>query len=282
MNSKVWAKATKKVNDFYASNVAIIFFMSATTVFALLQVILYSLNLMYVNGQSIETIEGNGVGNWMLLTFSIIGCYCGFIGGIMLFRGSLSFVYWQNISTTLAILTQALASMWFGAFVSFYFIAMNFTRFWAWKNNKLDDWDWSSKRVVTIGMIYWVTLLLIMYIICFFVGDEMYGNAVYSIDPITGDRSGWMHKRNFYFDATGASLNMAASFMMLFKSRWAFVLYAIAKIFTITNYAEAGLIVPIVQMVLFWVMDFTGFIGWSLHEEDPVEIPFEEHNEVNN
>ncbi len=264
MNSNVWSKATKKVNDFYASNAAIIFFMTATTVFAFLQIILYSMNLMSVNGQ---TIESSGIANWFLLTFSILGCYCGFVGGIMLFRGSLSFVYWQNISTTLAILTQALASMWFGAFVSFYFIIMNLIRFWAWKNDKLVEWDWSSKRIVTIGICYWLVLIIIMYFLCFFLGDKIYGS------------SNWMHARNYYFDATGASLNMAASLMMLFKSRWSFVLYAVSKIFTITNYAEAGLIVPIVQMILFWIMDFTGFIGWSLHEEDPIEIPFDEHLE---
>ncbi len=266
MNSNVWAKTAKKVNDFYASSVAIIFFMSATTIFAFLQIILYSLNVMEVNGHKIENVSGNGVGNWFLLAFSIIGCYCGFVGGIMLFRGSLSFVYWQNASTTLAILTQALASMWFGAFVSVYFIFMNTIRFWAWKNNKLDDWDWSSSKIVTIGLIYWVILILIMYLLCGFVGEELYANAK------------WMKTRNYYFDATGASLNMAASLMMLFKSRWAFVFYAVAKIFTIWNYADAGLIVPIVQMMLFWVMDFTGFIGWSIHEEDPVEIPFDEEH----
>lgn len=266
MNSNVWAKTAKKVNDFYASSIAIIFFMSMTTIFAFLQIILYSLNVMEVNGHNIKNVPGNGVGNWFLLTFSIIGCYCGFVGGIMLFRGSLSFVYWQNTSTTLAVLTQALASMWFGAFVSVYFIFMNTIRFWAWKNNKLDDWDWSSSKIVTIGLIYWVILIIIMYLLCGFVGEDLYANAK------------WMETRNYYFDATGASLNMTASLMMLFKSRWAFVFYAIAKIFTIWNYADAGLIVPIVQMMLFWVMDFTGFIGWSIHEEDPVEIPFDEEH----
>lgn len=264
--SSIWATATKKVNDFYASNIAIIFFMSATTIFALLQVILYSLGMMQVNGHKINEVTSQ-YPNWILLAMSIIGCYAGFIGGILLFRGSLSFVYWQTTSTTFAIITQALASMWFGAFCSAYFIMMNIIRFWAWKNDKLTQWNWSPKKVIMVGAIILFVVVTTLYILCGFCGENIYAS------------SAWMQNKNYYFDATGASLNITASFLMLFKSRWAFVLYAIAKVFTITNYAEAGLIVPIVQMILFWIMDATGFIGWSLPQkiEEPIEIPFEDY-----
>ncbi len=264
--ASVLARASKKVNDFYASNVATIFFLSATTIFALIQVVLYSMNMMEVNGQYIN--EAN-FWNWILLSMSIFGCYCGFIGGIMLFRGSLSFLYWQTIATSTAIVTQVLASMWFGAITSVYFIFMTFMRFWAWKNNKIEEWDWSNKKVITIGALYFFAVLTFTYLLIIFAGDEMYAS------------SKWMEGREwmYYFDATGATFNIAAAFLMLFKSRWAFALYATAKIFTITNYAEAGLIVPIVQMMLFWIMDATGFVGWSLqeHETEPIEMPFDEY-----
>ncbi len=269
METKVLAKAVKKVNDFYKSNGALIFFMSATTIFALLQVILYSLNLMQVNGSNIEDakVHGHLWSSWILLTSSIIGCYAGFIGGIMLFRGSLSFIYWQNISTILAALTQALAAMWFGAAVSIYFIVMNFTRYFVWKHDYLEKWNWSPEKVVTYGIIILIILLISLNTIALMYGEQMYAS------------SKWMDTKNYAFDATGASLNIAASFLMLFKSRWAFLFYAIAKIFTIWNYADAGLIVPIVQMMLFWIMDATGFIGWSIHaikpEETVVELDFE-------
>lgn len=264
MNTSVLARATEKVNDWYKSNGAFIFFMSATTIFAFLQVILYSLNMMYVNGSTIET---GGFSNWILLSVSILGCYFGFVGGIMLFRGSLSFVYWQNASTILATLTQALASMWFGAMVSIYFIVMNLTRYYVWKNGLLEKWNWSPEKVVTVGLIILVSVMVTLNLVAFYWGDVLYSSST------------WMIPRNYQFDATGASLNIAASFMMLFKCRWSFALYAIAKIFTIWNYADAGLIVPIIQMMLFWIMDFTGFIGWSIHAIEPedtaVELDFE-------
>lgn len=270
MKTNILATITKKTNDFYATNVAFFFFMTITTLFAFAQVILYSLGLMQVNGATIDGSHGlpkGNIWNWVLLTMSIIGCYAGFVGGILLFRGSLNFVYWQTTSTSLAIITQALASMWFGAFCSIYFIAMNVIRFWAWKNEKLEQWDWSNQRVLIISTIYLLTLAIITFSLVSFWGDEIYGTAT------------WMGRKNYYFDATGATLNMTAAFLMLFKSRWAFACYAIAKIFTILNYADAGLIVPIVQMILFWIMDFTGFIGWSLpqKQEEPIEMPFDEY-----
>ncbi len=267
------ADATQKVNDWYKSNGAFIFFMSATTIFALLQVILYSLNLMTVNGTDLDgAIEhGKLTSSIILLTVSIIACYCGFIGGIMLFRGSLSFIYWQNTATILATFTQAIASMWFGAFVSIYFLVMNFIRYYVWKNELLEKWNISQQTIVVSGLIILVILLALTNTIVIIWGDAMYSNASLSVNPDTG----WMANKNYSFDAIGASFNMAASYMMMFKCRWSFVLYAIAKVFTIWNYADAGLIVPIIQMMLFWIMDFTGFIGWSIHSIKPTDTAIE-------
>ncbi len=270
-----FATMTKKVNEFYASNAALWFFMVTTTVFALLQVVLYASNIMQVNGADIESAQElhHVWSNWILLFVSIIGSYCGFIGGIMLFRGSLSFLYWQNASTTLSFLTQALASMWFGAFVSVYFLGMNFIRYYVWKNELLEKWNLSSSTVIAIGLAAFFILLFLMNGMAFAWGDVIYGESVIAPEH----EAGWMKPYNFQFDATGAAFNMSASFLMLFKCRWAFVLYAIAKVFTIWNYADAGLIVPIVQMMLFWIMDFTGFIGWSIHAiEESTQI-----NDVN-
>ncbi len=269
METTTLAKTVQKINDFYKTNGALIFFMSTTTIFALLQVILYSLNLMQVNGATIvEAGELHHLwSSWILLGASIVGCYAGFIGGIMLFRGSLSFVYWQNLATILSTLTQALASMWFGALVSIYFIIMNSIRYYVWKNNLLEKWNWSVEKIVTIGIIIFVILMVVLNSIALTFGETLYST------------SKWMETKNYAFDATGASFNITASFLILFKNRWAFLFYGIAKIFTIWNYADAGLIVPIVQMALFWIMDITGFIGWSIHaikpKETAVELDFE-------
>ncbi len=264
METKVLAKAAYKVNEFYKTNAALFFFMSMTTIFALLQVILYSLDIMKVTGH-ISSDAPSPILSWIMLLASIFACYAGFVGGIMLFRGSLSFVYWQNVSTLFAVLTQALASMWFGAFVSVYFIIMNLTRYYVWKNELLEKWNWSPEKVVTIGIVVFFVVLIALNSMSFFWGDVIY----------SADTAIWMEPKNYQFDATGATFNITASFMMLFKSRWSFLLYALGKIFTIWNYADAGLIVPIVQMMLFWIMDATGFIGWSLNSIEPTDTVIE-------
>ncbi len=266
--TSVLAKAVVKVNDFYKSSYAFVFFMSATTIFAFLQIILYSLNEMQVNGHFMNELTNIGSFlNWLLLSVSIIGCYSGFIGGIMLFRGNLSFVFWQSLATGLGFVTQMLARMWFGSVVAIFFLVMNFIRYHAWKNGLLDKWNWSAKKVVTVGLIVFIILLVLLNVVAYSAGDFMYSGAI------------WMNSLNHQFDATGAAFNISATIFLLFKSRWAFVMYALAKFFTIWNYADAGLIVPIVQMLLFLVMDITGFIGWSIHaiEENntTLEVEFE-------
>lgn len=254
-----------KVNEFYKSNYALLFFMTATTIFASIQIILYSLNILEVNGWTLEESQDRHHvwSSWILLMSSIVSCYCGFVGGVMLFRGSLSFVYWQNIATILGFLTQALASMWFGAFVSLYFILMNFVRYYVWKNELVEKWNLSPEKVITLGLIVFISILLVLNI-----SAGLWGSKIYS-------HSDWMKGYNYQFDATAASFNIAASFIMLFKSRWTFVFYAAAKIFSIWNYFDAGLIVPIIQMLLFWIMDATGFIGWTTKAIEPTETAIE-------
>ncbi len=264
MGTQIWATAIKKTNDFYASNKAFHFFLSITTIFSLLQVILFATNNMQVNGNTLDKTSVPLL-TWLLLAVSIVATYCGFVGGIMMFRGSLSFVYWQTTATSLSFITQALAQMWFGALVSLYFILMNMIRFYAWKHDLIEKWNWSSAKVMWVGFAFFILVFGAMNSVATIWGDEIYLN-----------NSDWMNQWNANFDATGASLNMTASFVMLFKVRWAFMIYAVAKVFTISNYACAGLIVPIVQMMLFWIMDFTGFIGWSLHILEPEDTNFEE------
>ncbi len=260
MKTEIWAKAVEKSDSFYRTNAAFLFFMSAASIFALIQVALYATDMMRVNGYFASGAPAPALA-WLLLASSIVGTYCGFIGGIMVFRGSLSFVYWQNTATTLAVITQALAGMWFGAITSFYFIGMNITRFIIWKNKYHEKWDLSDNTVMIISAIYFVILMTVMNTV-----------ATVFADPLYLNNSPWMKQYNCNFDATGAAFNMTASFMMIFRLNWTFVMYAIAKLFTITNYAAAGLIVPIVQMILFLVMDFTGFLGWSIKKEKTEEL----------
>lgn len=254
---------TKKTNDFYKTNASFVFFMSATTIFGLIQVLAYAFWGMEVNGHVLASAP-NPLLSWVLLIASIIATYCGFIGGILILKGSLSFLYWQNVATTMAIITQSLAHMWFGAFTSFYFLVVNFVRYYMWKYETVEKLGWSTEKVMWISAIYFVLLFVATNMVAWVWGDFLYGS------------SAWMREYNRHFDAIGATLNMTAAFIMIFKVRWAFCLYAIAKIFTITNYADAGLIVPIVQMVLFWIMDFTGFIGWSINSIEPEETYIED------
>lgn len=274
MSTSVLRRTSEKVNDFYGTNMAFIFFMSATTIFGLLQVVFYSIGNLQLNGFFIDGSSVNGtsdavfhpVANWLLLFLSLTGCYFGFIGGILLFRGNTNFIYWQASSTGIQIFTMFIAQLWFGVILSIYYTIMHFTRFYVWKNGLLEKWNISNEVVVTSALIFFAVLFVSMILIV-----SQWGNAMYA-------SSAWMTTKNQYFDAVNTSISMTASLLMLFKSRWCFAFYAVAKIFNIWNYYDAMLIVPLVQMSLFWIMDFTGFIGWSYKDEEiPVEIPFHEY-----
>ncbi len=249
----VIAKTVEKINDFYKSNAALIFFISVTTIFGFVQIILYSLNVIRLNGYYIDEVENwLSIANWVLIGVSISSCYVGFIGAIYMVRGSLNFVWWLSITNILSVITQALSQMWFGASLSMFLFFFLWFRYFVWKHDWLEKWDLSDGLVLSCGLALLVVLLTTFNLIAFYYGDVIYAS------------SNWMKPINYQFDASIAAMCIVASTFLMFKLKWGFLIFLASKVFAISNYAGVGLIVPIVQMSLFAVVDVTGFIGWSI------------------
>ena len=68
-----------------------------------------------------------------------------------------------------------------------------------------------------------------------------------------------------YIDALQATTVLIASILMIFKIRLAYVFYLISSLFSIAFFASPSVnqIVPIVQLILFFMMYFIGLMSWD-------------------
>ncbi|BDU67639.1 MAG: hypothetical protein TYPL_2920 [Candidatus Tyloplasma litorale] len=248
----------KKVNEWYASKSSLIFFICITTIFGLFQLILFVTGTITVNDHTFG--EENSYLAWIAIAISIASCYFGFIGGIMVFRGSFTFIYWQSAQMITSLIIAALSGMWLGSFALAYSLMFVFIRHFSWKAGIIEKWNLSKEKLFLI-----LTIVLISTL-TFFILIENYFEELHYIPGINEPKPKW----TWYFDAFNASLSITATTMMFFKWRWCFVLFFITKIFIISNYAYANMYVPIIQMLMFVIMDVTGFFAWSTHILDNV------------
>lgn len=249
-----WELVIDKTNKFYASNAAIIVFMTLATSFSLLQIILFATGSMRVNGALI-TDDVNLMTLWLLLSASIIACFSGYIGAIMLFRGNSSFLYFQGGQTILYVITFLFSRIWMSAILNITIIFWLIIRYVAWKRNWIEKLNWNYK-VITISTI---VVFIIAFLIFFSFAYLLYENNLY-VDELGKSKPIWV----VIFDLLGSTLYFTASYLIIFKVRWAFVIYAIGKIFMITTLLQSGVVVSALQQAIYWSMDLTGFISWSI------------------
>ncbi|NQX83266.1 MAG: nicotinamide mononucleotide transporter [Mycoplasmataceae bacterium] len=250
MNSRT-IKIINNVNKFYASSLSFVCFLSITLVFAIIQIILYVTNIISLNGTYFSDPTGQ-VAAWLALGISLTGCFVGFIGAILNLRGSLNFVYWATSQLVLSILISFFAGIILTSVALFFSMIATIFRYFAWKLKWLDKWIFKKKTLHILVTIFVIIISIVFIILVVFI-DSMHQYVNGDPKPLwTG-----------IFDALSASLIIGASILLIFKSRWAFVLYFITKIFAISNYAYTGNIISSVQLILFISMDITGFISWT-------------------
>lgn len=255
-NEETWVRLIEKTNKFYASKQALFFYMSAATIISILQIGLFAGGIMRVNNALITDEGANLWTLWILLACSVVAAYAGFYGGILIFRGSLNFIYYQMTSLVLLILTYIFSHIWMSAILYVVFIIMTFARFYIWKHGYLEKWNLTTQKIMTMALGVFIFSALVMGLL----STTMYKHGFYT-DALGENKPIWM----VFIDAFGSVIYITAGFVMMFKSRWAFALYAFGKLFIISNFLAAGVLVPAVQQIIFWTMDFSGFIGWSIH-----------------
>lgn len=241
------------INKFYASNLSLVIFLGVTILFAILQIILFVTNVIEINHISFGEPTGQALA-WISMAIALGSCFVGFVGAIMNLRGSLSFIYWAISQMMLSLMVAIFAGIILTGIALLFSILVTIIRYFIWKFELLDKWNLSNNLIyILVGAFTIISGLLFSLLIFIGVIVPMTTSLVPEAKPLwTG-----------YFDAWTSSLIMGAALLMIFKSRWAFVLYFISKIFAIANYVEVGNIISIIQLLLFVTMDITGFIAWS-------------------
>ncbi len=251
----------KKMNDFYKSSNAMIFFLTIISIFSILQMVLFFTNVMpinhtYFNGDSIEGFKAQKLGLlYFSFTLSITGAIAGFVGGVFGVRKDPKFILWATYqSACTAITSIIMGSLIYGVFTVLIIIT-NFIRIYVWVEFPKRGINLNTKKNNIVIIMVGILTIIIMAIIVALFQNNIYGDLVKKY-PWYG-----------YFDILGAALNLMGITFLLIKSRVAFPIFLMAKLFLLVCFGVNGQIIPIIQMLLFAIMDVTSFLSWSHKEE---------------
>ena len=252
----------KKMNDFYKSSNAMIFFLTIISIFSIIQMILFFTNTMpinhtYFNGTSTAGFTPQKEGLlYFSFALSITGAISGFIGGVFGVRKDPKFIVWATYqSVCTAITSIIMGSLIYGIF-TILIIITNFIRIYVWIEFTKRGITLNTKRNNIMILIIGAVVIIGMSIMISVYQDQIYGQLATKY-PWYG-----------YFDVLGAVLNLMGIIFLLIKSRVAFPIFLTAKVFLLVCFGVNGQIIPIIQMLLFAIMDVTSFLSWSLKEEE--------------
>lgn len=253
METKI-SVVVNKINDWYASKNSLIFFLGTTSLIGLIQIILFLSGVININSFN---IDDKSILPWIAVFISLLSCYLGFVGGILVFRGDGNFIYFQASQAFLSLITALMSGLLIDSMAVFYGFIFTFFRKIAWEKKWIEKWNLKPKTLTIIGISMFISLILIFSVIETLVLPE----EAHYWPGTTELKAKW----SWYFDGIAAASGFTGTTLFLFRWRWAFLAFFIGKFFVIASYAYAQMYVPIVQMLLFAIMDFTGFFAWSHH-----------------
>lgn len=259
-------KACRKMNDFYKSSNSMIFFLTIISIFSILQMILFFTNVMAVNNTFFDGHSKPGFDPqkmWLLyfsFSLSITGAIAGFIGGVFGVRKDPKFILWATYqSACTAITSIIMGSLIYGIFTVL-IILTNFLRIYVWIEFPKRGISLNTRKNNVIVIIVGATTLFVMLVLVGIYQDSIYGEL--------SKEYSWYG----YFDVLGAVLNLMGIVFLLIKSRVAFPIFLVAKIFLLACFGVNGQIVPIIQLLLFSIMDITSFMSWGYKEDELKEV----------
>lgn len=252
MNNETLIKISSKINELYKGKIMIIVFMTLTTIFGILQILLFLTGVLLINGTSInETDNWLVTLVWISTAISLLSCYTGFLGAISNIRGSNTFLIWMTIQLTMLSMVALLAGALFAAISSLFGLISAFVRYYVWKNDLVEKWNLNKDKLKIIAII-------IFTIICSTFILIVWGCSEKSSFWDNSEPNKWL----WYFDAIGAALEICAYAFLIFKVWWAFAFFFISKFFFGVIYGVTGNVVSMVQMIMFSSTDISGMLAW--------------------
>lgn len=243
---------SKKVNKFYNGYYSIIVFCIATTIFGLIQIILFWTDNLSING--IQLSESTTKQLWVAMfttLISLISCYTGFLGSISNIRGNNTFLLWICIQLTLLATVAIMAGAVFAAISSLWGIVSGFMRFIIWRGGYIEKWNLSHKFITIVSFLTFIFVCILFNLIIVLFSDS---SNIWS----DNDSNKWM----WYLDSTGATLEVCAYTFLIFKVWWAYLFFFVSKFFFGIIYGITGNGISMVQMFMFATTDISGMLAW--------------------
>lgn len=249
-------KIVKGTNDFYKSKKSLVIFMSLIGIFASIQYILFATGNLTINGINFVDNPEHASLAWLSITLGVIATTLSVIGCILSMVGNLWFLPFLVGNSSICFFNYVLAGSVFISVAMIWSIISVTTSFFLWRNKFFEKHP-INKRNVVIGTIIFFFLLLGTFVtITYFFGESMYVTAATgTTKPV------W----TWYFDCIASSLAMSAAILWISRMRWSYCLYATSKIFTLCILIQAGNLIQIFQLFLFWTLDLSGFLAWTIH-----------------
>ncbi len=248
------------INEFYKTNLSLVIFTSIIGIFSIVQICLFGLGVTSLNGKFAYEQSGFDLAfSWFIILFTMIGSVSGFVGAILNIRKSSNFVWFASLMSLSGIVAAIAAGAIYVSISGTIMLILTIVRYFKWKNEEI-----VADEVITEGSnkkIFWLCItFLIFMIITLNTINIIFGSKIYSNSWNSDTSLRW----TWHLDAIGASLEMTATIMIIFKYRISYAFYFISKIFYVIIFSKAGNYISVVNYALAMITDASGFIAWGI------------------
>ncbi len=242
-------------HKFYNTIWGFVGLLGATLIFGIVQAALFGTGNMEVNGYLFSD-PGAWIA-WFSLALTTGGTLLQFVGTVYLMR----FHAMKNLIFTasgwvLFIINTAITGIWFTTATYTIIVGLTFIRYFMWTKQGNDNTDKTPGNTK-----FWLS---------FFVGVSLYallGFLLYGLNVIpfnAGPGNDWLK----YMDVLNGVFSIMAMFLLMAKSKWAFVCFFLSGIPSLIMFGIFGQIVSIVSIAVFRINDVVAWFAWSIRDMD--------------
>ncbi len=241
-------KVIVKSDEFYNSNWSIVVLLSAAVIFAIIQALLFNYGVIDVNG--INHQNNNAWEAWLSLALTSAGSSFQFVGIVYALRYNAKMsVSFTLVGSILMMSNAFLSKVWFSAITFLLVTLLAVARYFLWSKHD-DNTDKMQKK-------NWIWMI-VFNVVFITAGSLVYGFDVIEFgtnDPATD----WTK----YMDVLNSSMIITGSMLMLFKSRWANVLWFLSGIPMGIVYGTLNQVVFLASLFIFKINDVFSFMAMS-------------------
>lgn len=262
---------TAKVHEFFESKWSMITFSIVGTVFAIVEIVLFSLGIIEINGITIG--DGNPINNWQIfvttfsVTMSLFSLYFGFYVSVLNTRKSKNASLYAIVNMILFLIIDLMAGLWLVVFeYSFAIILMMFRNgFWERESYKKEKYN--LKNMWWVLVITGLGAAALYFGLVLLAGESIYNNSLFPGMPPSNEQREWV----WYLDALTAILGTMGSICMFFRWRLAYFFWTIITIPIVPALFVNGNYIQIFELVIWVFIDIATVLAITHQQKEYIK-----------